>query len=219
MVDPTANEPGLPDAHNGDPHWLELLSAGLTFDLQGLTPSGGMKLPKIEYSFDFEDIPAAVGMEALRLVPGSHLSGGERSMPVMRALFGLARDLMQHFEEAEAAVWPPSRSLIGRRFFDSTVTAWLEGGAFPALGLTAFRETDDGGLESVGLDFLIGQELLLDHSLVGDKVAATRLGIRLINQFVIMGGIREAEYVTSPDGRRLLVSPSTDGTTIRVRGE
>ena len=84
-------------------------------------------------------MPVAEKYDVLRLAPGHHLAGGERSMPVTRGLVGLARDLVHHFDDLEAVVWPHSASAIGHRFFESTISAWLEGGPFPALGLTAFN--------------------------------------------------------------------------------
>jgi hypothetical protein len=49
-----------------------------------------------------------------------------------------------------------------------------------------------------------------------DKVAATRLGIRLVNQLVIMGGLTQSERITAPDGTRLVIHPSRDSTIVRV---
>lgn len=199
--------------------WIELVHSGLTFDLRGLVPPPGVDIPEVDYQVDFTKRPSKTNFEAIELVPGSHLSGGERTLPVLKAMFALARDIVHHFSEIEAVVWAPSRSVIGRRFFESTVTAWVEGGAFPALGLTAFRETMDGGLQSVGLDYLIGQELRIEPSLAADKVAATRLGVRLINQLVLVGRVTEGEYVIAPDGQRLRVEPSENGKFVRVQGE
>lgn len=198
--------------------WVELLSGGLTFDLEGLAPAAGLQVPKVDYFFDTSKEASASRAESIRLVPGLHLAGGEASLPVLRCMLGLARDLVQHFEEIEAVIWPPSSSVIGRRFFESTTTAWLEGGAFPALGLTAFRETIDGGLQSVGLDFLIGQELRIEPSLAGDKVAATRMGVRLINQLVLSGPVTQPEQLVGPNGDRLQLEPSSNGKYIRVWG-
>ncbi len=129
----------------------------------------------------------------------------------------LARDMIHHFEGIEGAVWPASRSVIGRRFFESTVTAWLSGGAFPALGMTAFSATFDGALQSIGLAYFIGQELRIEPSLASDKPAATRLGIRLVNQLLIMGGLSSSEHVIAPDGSRLVLAPSANGKFIRVQ--
>lgn len=196
--------------------WVELLRDGLTFDLVGLARGEPAEFPLIEHRFDLETVPNAFRFEAVRLVPGQHLSGGHRSMPVVKGLIAVARDLTHHFEDLQSVVWPASTSAIGRRFFESVATAWLEGGAFPALGLTAFRETVDGALQSVGLDFWIGQELRLEPPISNDKVAATRLGVRLINQLILVGTMKQAERVTAPDGSRLVMRPSSNGKFIRV---
>ena len=137
-------------------------------------------------------------------------------MPVAKALIALARDLVHHFEDLVAVVWPPSQSVIGRRFFESTTTAWLEGGAFPALGLTAFKESMDGALQTIGLDFWIGQELRVESPLSLDKVSATRLGIRLVNQLILIGGLETAERIMAPDGSRLIMRPSRNQKFVRV---
>ena len=197
--------------------WLELLCAGLTFDLEGFSPGAPIRTLDVDHSFDFDGKPPPSQMEALRLVPGRHLSGGEASLPVIGAMLELARELIQHFDTLEGAVWPPSSSVIGRRFFESTVTAWLGGGAFPALGLTAFQETFDGALQSVGLSYFIEQELRIEPSLAADKIAATRLGIRLVNQLIILGRLTHEEQVVAPDGSRLALVPSKNGKFIRVQ--
>jgi len=131
-------------------------------------------------------------------------------------MLALARDLAQHFSHLGAIAWGPSRSAIGRRFFESVVTAWLDGGPFPALGLTAFEHLRDGALQSVGLGCWIGQEVRIELPLSADKVAATRLGIRLVNQLVIIGGLKQSERITAPDGTRLVMHPSRDSTIVRV---
>ena len=199
--------------------WLELLRDGLTFDLRGLAPGPACAPPRAAHRFDFAAPQDLTIFETVDLVPGPHLSGGERSMPVLRGMISLARDLTQHFEEVEAVVWQPSRSAIGRRFFESVVTAWLDGGAFPALGLTAFEETEDGALQTVGLGFWIGQELRIEPPLSTDKVAATRLGVRLVNQLMIVGGLDQSERVVAPDGTRLVMQASRNSEFVRVRRE
>lgn len=196
--------------------WLELLRQGLTFDLQGLGPGQGCPLPGFDHRFDFHEVPDGLPLEALRLVPGQHLAGAEATMPVAKAMIALARDLVHHFDDLMAVVWPASKSLVGRRFFESIATAWLDGGAFPALGLTAFHETIDGAWQSVGLDFWLGQELRIEPPLSGDKVMATRLGMRLINQLILIGGLEDSERVIAPDGARLVMRPSRNRKFIRV---
>lgn len=199
--------------------WVELLREGLTFDLRGLAPGPACPTPAIVHRFDLARGDESAALESLVIAPGPHLSGGERSMPVLKGMLALARDLTQHFDDLQAVFWEPSRSAIGRRFFESVITAWLEGGAFPALGLAAFEEAADGALQSVGLDLWIGQELRIEPPLAADKVAATRLGVRLINQLVIVGGLDQSERIMAPDGTRLVMQASRNSQFIRVRRE
>ncbi|NQX94505.1 MAG: hypothetical protein HRT64_06240 [Erythrobacter sp.] len=84
------------------------------------------------------------------------------------------------------------------------------------MGLTAFRETIDQGLQSVGLDYWIGQELRIEAPLASDKVAATRLGVRLINQLILMGGLEKDEAIIGPDGSRLVLRLSENHKYVRV---
>ncbi|MEO1219848.1 MAG: hypothetical protein AAFY42_00670 [Pseudomonadota bacterium] len=199
-----------------DQVWVELLRDGLTFDLAGMAPGESREFPPLWHRFDFDHMPTAEDYEVLQLTPGHHLSGGERLKPVAMNLLGLTRDLVDHFDELAGVIWPPSMSVIGHQFFESIVTAWLEGGPFPALGLTAFREAADGALQSEGLDFWVGQELRIEPPLSLDKVSATRLGVRLINQLVLVGGVETSERVVAPDGSRLVMRPSRNGKFVRV---
>ncbi len=203
-------------AASNDIVWLELLRDGLTFDLLGLAPGDVCAFPDLENRFDLEGSLGSARFETLQLEPGQNLKGGENTVPVVRSMIGLARDLTQHFESLEAISWPHAKSAIGRRYFESISTAWLEGGAFPALGLTAFRETIDGALQSVGLNFWIGQELRIEQPLAADKVAATRLGVRIINQLILLGGLEDSERIAAPDGTRLVMRPSRNGKFVRV---
>lgn len=147
---------------------------------------------------------------------GPHLAAGEASEPLTRGLLALGCDIVRQFEDVLAVGWSPAGTAIGRRFFESVTSAWLDGGAFPALGLTAFVDTPDGALESVGLAFWIGQELRIEPPLCADRVAATRLGIRLVNHVVIIGGITEDERIAAPDGSRLVLRPSRSRSMISV---
>ena len=199
------------------PVWVELLQDGLTFDLIGLAPGEGTQAPPIETRIDCDQSISDVSANSLQLVVGEHLSGAEGTMPVLKGLLRLSRDLVQHFEQICSVIWPHSESGIGRRFFESSTTAFLEGGAFPALGLTAFRAAIDGGLQSVGLAHFIGQELRIEPELANERIAATRLGVRLINQLVLSGPLSSVEQVVAPDGSLMTLEPSANGRFIRVR--
>ncbi len=206
-------------AGGSDAGWVELLFSGLTFELHGLGSSSCVTLPPVVNAFDFASIDDAQGLEATVLTVGEHLAGGGQSLPVVKGMMELACRLVRHFDDVRAVVWPPSQSVIGRRFFESTVTAWLDGGAFPAIGLTAFEQTDDGALKSQGLAYFIGQEILIELPLSADLVTATRLGVRLVNQLVLTGGVSTAEQVIAPAGLRLILEPSENSKIVSVRIE
>ncbi len=199
--------------------WVELLREGLTFDLAGLAPGPACTLPQVAHRFDWDERAAQRDYAALRLAPGPHLAGAAASVPVLRSLVALARDLALFFEELAGVVWPPAASLIGRRFFESTATAWLDGGPFPALGLTAFELTGDGALETRGLTLWTGQEMRIEPPLVQDRVAATRLGVRLVNHLVMLGGLGGEERIVAPDGARLVMAPAPGQALVRVQRE
>jgi hypothetical protein len=87
---------------------------------------------------------------------------------------------------------------------------------FPALGLTALAEVGDGGLHSEGLAFFTGQELRIEPELAGDKAAAARLAVRLINELVERGRIDQPERIAGPQGEPLKLAPSENGRFVRV---
>lgn len=200
----------------GQQLWVELLRDGLTFDLSGLAPGPASEFPVVEHRFDLPALPTAERFESMVLRVGPHLAASRNSLPVMRTLFALAGDLTRHFGDLAAVCWGPARSAIGRQFFESVTSAWLDGGPFPALGLTAFSETDDGAVQSVGLTFWIGQELRIEPPLSRDRVAATRLGIRLVNHLVIAGTLVDDERIIAPDGTRLVLRPSRNRALVSV---
>jgi len=133
--------------------WLELLRDGLTFDLTGLAPGPESPLPDLAQRFDLPALPDLRDHETMTLRPGPHVAPAGNSLPVIRTMMALACDLVRHFDDLLAVGWSPAGSVFGRRFCESVTTAWLDGGPFPALGLTAFVEAPDGALQSVGLAF------------------------------------------------------------------
>ncbi|NBB24590.1 hypothetical protein GVM20_05585 [Porphyrobacter sp. SLTP] len=199
-----------------DQHWLEMVRDGLTFDLTGLAPGPESPLPELRQRFDLPGLPDLGDHEAMTLRPGPHIAAAAKSMPVIRTMMALACDLVRQFDDLLAVGWEPAGSVMGRRFFESVTTAWLDSGPFPALGLTAFVEAPDGALHSVGLAFWIDRELRIEPPLSADRVAATRLAIRLVNHLILMGGLEADDRITAPDGSRLVLRPSRERALISV---
>lgn len=196
---------------------IEVLRDGMTYDLVGSTPGAAVALPTMRYRLGVPKDVVESRKVALALQPGPHLAAGARTVPVVRTMMGIAAMIAPHLPGLRALAWPPAGTLIGPEFFVSSMTAWLAGGAFPALGLTAFAADDQGWLASEGLAYFTGQELRIPPELTEDRAGATRLGVRLVNQLVGRGRVREREGIIGPEGDRLVLEPSADGRHIAIR--
>lgn len=196
-------------------NWLELLVHGLGFDLLGLAGGPPAATPADRHRFDFDEEPAG-RLEALSLVAGPHLAGGEAMLPVVRSQLALAL-ILAELPGLQAVGWSPAQSWMGADYFKRSVAAWLEGGPFPALGLTAVTPTFDGALQSEGLAFFTGQELRIEPELAEDRVAATKLAVRLLDELVVQGALSGPIRMEAPGEAMLALEPSPNGVFIRVR--
>lgn len=199
--------------------WLELLANGMTFDLAGLGPGQAIALPDVDAVFDLEAAPTSILSSGVSLSPGSHLSGGKRTLPVLRGLLAVACEIVSAIPEVQALVWGPAKSVMSAKYFESIASAWLEGGPFPALGMVSYQATSDGALHSVGLSFWLNKELRIEPELANDRVSATRLSTRIVNHLISAGDLEEQTIFTAPDGQTLLLSLSSDQKLIRVSRE
>lgn len=195
--------------------WLELLASGLTFDLTGLDPGAALPVPDARHFFG---LPRDVGnfeFEAIGITPGPHLAGAAGMMPVVRTMAVLASSLAVELG-ALAVCWAPAGSWMDVQYFARVVEGWSKGGAFPALGLTGIERTQDGGVESDGLAYFIGQELRVEASR-GEAAADTvKLAARVIDHLVNHGAVAKREALVGPTGEALVVEPSADGKFVQV---
>jgi len=177
------------------PYWLELLALGLTFDLLGLAPGIAADTDVPVHAFGLA--PAdTLGLEALTIRPGPHLAAGGTLLPVIRAMTALGCEFAA-LPGVVAVGWEPAGTAMAPDYFGRTVGAWLKGGAFPALGLTALSRRHDGAVESVGLAFFIGCELRLE-AMPGESPADTaRNALRLIHDLVSNGPYPSGQIMLS----------------------
>ena len=112
--------------------------------------------------------------------------------------------------------WLPARSWMQPGYFRKVMTDWLQGGAFPALGLTTLELREGGGFVTVGLGFLIGQELELNLKEGMGQAQIARLAIRLVHELVTEGPIREERELLGPGGERLQARPLRGGASVEV---
>lgn len=200
-----------PDAEG----WIELLSMGLSFDCLGLKPAKPVPLPPQVQLFGLESGFADKQLEAIELVPGPHLAGGERLMPLVRGMVGLGAQLAA-LDGVVAVCWRPAGSWMEPGYYRRIASEWLRGGAFPALGLTSLERHGDGVMASHGLAYLTGQELRLRPKPGASAAETARLAVRLIDEFVYAGPLRERAQYSGPQGEDLVAVPDEDGGLVMV---
>lgn len=203
------------DTGQSDDIWLELNAMGLTFDLTGLAPGQPRAVPKAVHRYGLARDFEPSHFEVVTLAPGPHLQGGGLMFPVVRCLAWLGA-LLSQLPGIEAVAWHPARSFNEPVYFRTSVLAWIEGGAFPGLGLTSLSPTKAGGLISQGLSIFIGQELELVPELVPDKTEGMKIALRLLHWMVENGRVTEAQLLTGPSGEPLRLEPVRGGDIVKV---
>ena len=200
-----------PDDHG----WIELLASGLTFELRGLVPGVAAPVTPVNHVYGLPADIERFGLEAVTLTPGAHVAAGGALMPVVRIHLALAASLALELPIV-AVCWNPAGSWMDPKYFGRVVVNWLSGGGFPALGLTGLRRRDDGGLESSGLAYFIGQEVCVPRRPDEPQSETMHLAGRMIDHLVRHGPLEDAARFSGPSGESLLAEPSPDGRHILV---
>lgn len=203
-------------SHQPDPEegWLELLASGLTFDCRGLAPAAPQAAPPGGALLGLAAAPVG---EAVSLAPGPHLLEGGGLPPVVRALAGLGAALAE-LPGLAAVVWHPARSWMEPGYFRKAIGTWLDGGAFPALGLTTLERHGNAGMTSLGLTLFTGQELRLEGMERHTPQAMAHIALRLIHELVAEGPLLEARDYVGPGGELLHAVPDGRFVTVRLHG-
>ena len=195
---------------------VELLAQGLTFDLAGLAPATAAPLPPIAHRYGLDGAFPETPLAALSLTPGEHLRAAANLLLVVRALAGVGASLAA-LPGVCAVIWNPARSAMAGEGFIRMVSTWLEGGAFPALGLTALVAGPDGGFRSEGLAFFTGQEVHLAPVPGRSQRDSARIMVRLIDALVGTEPVHAPTRFTGPDGEALLAEPSGESGVLHIR--
>ena len=196
--------------------WLELLIEGLTFDLKGLEEPFSVNATTFQHSIDINPPERDNAYQALVLLPGPHLAGGQSQLPIFRAHMALGATIGASLPGIVGFGWPESETLISGDRFAELIDHWLQGGALPVPSLIALKDTMDGGLQSVGLSYFTGQELRIEPGQWTDPDNARRQAIRLIQQMFLSGKLEKSEQLTGPDGNPLRLETSANKKFIRV---
>ena len=195
------------------PYWLELLALGLTFDLQGLAPGVPAETALPAHAFALP-LGETRGLEALTLRPGPHLAAGATLLPVIRAMAALGCELAR-LPGLVAIGWEPARTAMTPDYYSRVVSAWLKGGPFPGLGMSALIRARDGSVRSDGLAFFTGHEIVLEP-LAGEPPAdAAKLALRVIHDLVENGPYSPG-LVEGPGGASLHCEFTANGALLRI---
>lgn len=195
------------DAANGS---AELVLNGLTFDVTGLALAAAAGAPAATEAHGL----STGGLEAVRIYPGHHLSGGLSMLPVVRALTALAAEMAVKLP-VRGVFWHPAGVLVGAQAFAQSTLAWLGGGAFPAQALTALTMLADGSVASRGLAHFIGQEATLRSRPDETDEQALRLASRAVDYLVQHGPMKEITETTVA-GQTLCFEPAKRGDQVCI---
>jgi hypothetical protein len=202
-------------ASNPLDRWLEVLANGLTFDLQGLAPGKSQPVPRTTPLYGLHPGLDVRGLEAISLRVGPEFDSGTSMLPVVRGVASIAA-VLARLPGVVAVGWHTARTLSAPDHFRGSVLRWMNGVAFPGLGLTALAHTREGGVLSEGLALFTGQELRLAPELASDRAAGARLAVRLLHWLVEHGQIDAPVWLSGPSGQRLLLGPSLDRRFVEV---
>ena len=196
------------------PYWVELLALGLTFDLRGLAPGIAAQVAAPAHAFGLP-MAEARGLEGMVLRTGPHLASAGSLMPIVRTMGALGCELAA-LPGLMGIGWEPAGTIMASDYFRTTVGAWLDGGAFPALGFTALARSPSGAMRSVGLGFFLGHEIELAPRAGESPADAARLAVRLIHDLVQNGAYTPGDHV-GPGGEALHCSFNTDLSLLLIR--
>ena len=198
-----------------DEGWVELLANGLTFDLTGLSPFDASEIPHFSHSYGLPADFREQELQAITLMPGPHLLAGGAMFPVIRGLAVLAAQLSA-LKGVRGVAWHSAKAVSEPEFYRRGVMGWIEGGAFPGLGLTALTTGPGGTMKSEGLALFTGQELHMSADFAGNEADSAKVALRLLNWLIEHGRIEQKVMFTGPSGEAIQLEPVENSGILRV---
>ena len=194
---------------------LDVSAGNWRLHLAGLAPATAVPTPLIAHRYGFAQGEAELPGELITLVQQKPLPPLAQRLPLARALVGLAAQLLE-LDGVQAVIWHPAGSAMAPQLFSSLTANWLQGGAFPALGLTALFADSMGAIRSSGLAFFTGQELSIAPVIGINTGDLAKIAVRLINQLVGKPAIHQELDMVGPSGERFTVEPSDNDRLLRI---
>ena len=183
----------------------ELLRDGLPFDCLGLAPGDALAMQTALQTVALPDGFAVGDLALVTFAPGAQLAGAGQLLPVVRILVGLLLTLGD-LPGVRAVVWLPARLAMSPAWFAQAIGAWLKGGPFPALALTALARSERG-FASHGLSYFVGQEFVFAGKDGILRESDARGAVRLTDWLVAHGRVDSPRKVELAGFGTVLLEP------------
>ncbi len=136
--------------------------------------------------------------------------------PVAAGLLNLGADICADLP-ANLVHWMPAELTSGPEFFLEAMREYGNGGAFPALPLVRFEESEGGAILTKGLHWFARQEVRFETEKL-DEAAAVKRMVRILHDIVHNGPIAEAMQVAGLEAEEeLRLLPKADGSLVEVQ--
>lgn len=193
------------------PNRLEIVGSGQRFELSGLRPGPAASAPPAVHFYGFSGDPQLATCEAVTLVPAVRAGRGDGLVPMVRAQVALASQLAA-LPGLVGVLWGPAATAMAPGHFTRLITAWLDGGAFPGLGLTGLAVSPGAAL-STGLALFTGHEIAVSGC--ASPAANARLALRAIHLLAEHGASGYDAIVKLGDGE-MTCTFSADRQTLLI---
>lgn len=153
---------------------------------------------------------------AISISLGEKLQGGNQIAPIWSGMLEMGAVLAEALGAA-CIYWSPAANLIDAAYFKTAIGEFVQGGAFPSLALVRFEILPDAIIETAGLDWFSGQEIVASHQQLPTRDAMYRL-VRIAHDIAMVGPYKvDTQLEGLLDGEQLLIAPEEQLAKVDIR--
>ncbi len=199
------------DGNNPDCGSGTLVYRGVAFDYA----IDAQQMPAADHEiFCDTDLGATRSGISLRL--GAAVASGQHVPAVIKALMLLGESLGANLS-AKAAFWRPASVVSGFSYYAETVRQYESGAAFPCFVCIGFDTSTDENIQTQGLAWLSGQELVFERDQLPVN-EAMRYVVRLVHDIATNGAVESTIDVPGMNNsEKLILIPDAENSTLFVR--
>lgn len=221
----TDNEQAVQSKFSG----LDLAALGVSFGdgSSALSANGTLVYRGAAFEYSMTDVGGIdakyhifcdKGMEARALLGlglGGAIASGGHVSAIIKGLLSLG-EVLGSALDATAIYWQPASVISAFSYYAEAVSQYDLGGAFPSLVTIGFDTSTHDSVQTLGLAYLCGQELLFERGGLPLN-EAMRYVVRLVHDMATNGAIKHQIDVPGlDDAERLLLSPSDERNLVVV---